>query len=192
MAPHKQSGRLRTQRPVATARGSETCSIRITLMNDAAKASSISFRAVTPEDEEFLLKLYKSSRGDDLRGLGWSEDRISEFLEMQYEAQQRLHSNDYQNATDEIVLLDGKPAGHLSIERREDEIRCVDIALLPENRHAGIGTLLIRGLQDEARGANKPLRLQVIRFNRAVTLFERLGFVRTSETGTHFQMQWLP
>ncbi len=131
--------------PVATARGSETCSIRITLMNDAAKASSISFRAVTPEDEEFLLKLYKSSRGDDLRGLGWSEDRISEFLEMQ-----------------------------------------------PENRHAGIGTLLIRGLQDEARGANKPLRLQVIRFNRAVTLFERLGFVRTSETGTHFQMQWLP
>src|SRR6266446_5543397 len=112
MAPHKQSGRLRTQRPIASttpsglpawgprsARGSETCSIRITLMNDAAKASSISFRAVTPEDEEFLLKLYKSSRGDDLRGLGWSEDRISEFLEMQYEAQQRLHSNDYQNAT---------------------------------------------------------------------------------------------
>ncbi|PYS26147.1 MAG: GNAT family N-acetyltransferase [Acidobacteria bacterium] len=177
---------------VVTARGSETCSIRITLMNDAAKASSISFRAVTPEDEEFLLKLYKSSRGDDLRGLGWSEDRISEFLEMQYEARQRLHENDYQNATDELVLLDGKPAGHLSIERREDEIRCVDIALLPEKRRAGIGTLLIRGLQDEARGANKPLRLQVIRFNRAVTLLERLGFARTSETGTHFQMEWVP
>ena len=161
-------------------------------MSEATLASSISFRAVMPEDEELLLKLYKSSRGDDLRGLGWSEDQIGEFLEMQYEAQQRLHENDYQNATDEIVLLDGKPAGHLAIERREDEIRCVDIALLPENRRAGIGTLLIRRLQDEARGANKPLRLQVIRFNRAVTLIERLGFVRTSETGTHFKMQWLP
>ncbi len=137
----------------------------------------ISFRAVTSEDEEFLLKLYKSSRGDDLRAMGWSEDRISEFLEMQYE---------------EIVLLDGKPAGHLSIERRENEIRCVDIALLPENRHAGIGTLLIRRLQNEARGLSKPLRLQVIRFNRAVTLLERLGFVRTSETGTHFHMEWVP
>src|SRR3989442_11353515 len=102
------------------------------------KSQMISFRAVTPEDEEFLLKLYKSSRGDDLRGLGWSEDRISEFLETQYEAQQRFHENDYQNATDEIVLLDGKPAGHLSVERREDEIRCVDIALLPENRRTGI------------------------------------------------------
>src|SRR5436309_376651 len=156
------------------------------------KSQIITFRAVAPEDEEFLLKLYKSSRGDDLRGLGWSGDRISEFLEMQYEAQQRLHENDYQNVTDEIVLLDGKPAGHLSVERREDEIRCVDIALVPENRRTGIGTLLIRRLQDEARGANKPLRLQVIRFNRAVTLLDRLGFVRTSETGTHFQMEWVP
>src|SRR5438093_468436 len=137
------------------------------------KSQMISFRAVTPEDEEFLLKLYKSSRGDDLRGLGWSEDRISEFLEMQYEARQRLHQNDYQNATDEIVLLDGKLAGHLSIERREIEIRCVDIALLPENRHARIGTLLISRLQNEGRGLSKPLRLQVIRFNRAVTLLER-------------------
>ncbi len=161
-------------------------------MSEATVGSSISFRVVTPEDEDFLLKLYKSSRGDDLLGLGWSEERISEFLEMQYEAQQRFYENDYQNATDEIVLLDGKPAGHLSIERREDEIRFVDIALLSENRHAGIGTFLIRRLQDEAKGVSKPLRLQVIRFNRAVTLLERLGFVRTSETGTHFQMEWVP
>ena len=161
-------------------------------MSEATLASLITLCAVTPEDEEFLLKLYKSSRGDDLRGLGWSEDRISEFLEMQYEAHQRLHENDYQNATDEIVLLDGKPAGHLSIERREDEIRCLDFALLPENRYAGIGTLLIRRLQNEAKHLNKPLRLQVIRFNRAVMLLERLGFVRTSETGTHFQMEWVP
>jgi hypothetical protein len=34
--------------------------------------------------------------------------------------------------------------------------------------------------------------LQVIRFSRAINLFERLGFVRTSETGTHFQMEWKP
>jgi predicted RNA binding protein YcfA (HicA-like mRNA interferase family) len=32
----------------------------------------------------------------------------------------------------------------------------------------------------------------VIRFNRALNLFERLGFVRSSETGTHFQMEWQP
>jgi GNAT superfamily N-acetyltransferase len=153
-------------------------------------ASSITVRPVTPDDEEFLLKIYKSSRGDDLRGLDWDEDRISEFLGMQYEAQQHFHESEYKRANDEIILLAGEAAGRLIVERREYEIRCIDVALLPEYRNNGVGAFLIRKLQEEARREDKPLRLQVIRFSRAVNLFERSGFVRTSETGTHFQMEW--
>jgi N-acetylglutamate synthase-like GNAT family acetyltransferase len=66
------------------------------------------------------------------------------------------------------------------------------LALLADYRNQGVGTLLIQRLQEQARPANIPLRLQVIRFNRAVNLLERLGFRRTSETGSHFQMEWLP
>lgn len=153
---------------------------------------SISRRPATPDDEAFLLELYTSSRGDDLRGLGWAEERISEFLAMQYEAQQKFHENDYQEATDEIVLCEGERAGRLLVDRRAQEIRCVDIALLPAFRDQGVGSFLIRQLQDNAKAERKPLRLQVIRFNRANSLFERLGFERTSETGTHFQMEWTP
>ena len=161
-------------------------------MADADSANSISVRPVTPGDEELLLNIYKSSRGDDLRGLGWDEDRISEFLGMQYEAQQHFHESEYKQAHDEVILFAGKPAGRLIVERREYEIRCIDVALLPEHRNNGIGTFLISKLQEEARRESKPLRLQVIRFSRAVNLFERSGFVRTSETGTHFQMEWTP
>jgi ribosomal protein S18 acetylase RimI-like enzyme len=82
--------------------------------------------------------------------------------------------------------------GRFTFEPREHEIRCVDLALLPQYRDAGIGTRLIRELQTEAKKQKKPLRLQVIRFSRAVSLFERLGFQRISETGTHFQMEWAP
>jgi GNAT superfamily N-acetyltransferase len=153
---------------------------------------SISLRPVTADDEAFLLELYTSSRGDDLRGLGWEEDRISEFLAMQYEAQQKFQENDYPKATDEIILCDRERAGRLLVDRREHEIRCVDIALLPAFRNHGVGSFLIRQLQDDARAEQKPLRVQVIRFNRANSLFERLGFERTSETGTHFQMEWTP
>lgn len=152
----------------------------------------ISLRAATTEDGEFLLEVFKSSRGDDLRELGWDEDRIGEFLDMQFEAQQRLNQNEYPRADGQIVLREEKPAGRMMVERRDHEIRCVEVALLPAHRNTRIGTFLIRQLQDEARLANKPLRLGVIRFSRAVSLFERLGFVRTSETGTHFQMEWLP
>jgi GNAT superfamily N-acetyltransferase len=159
-------------------------------MADQDTEHSISLRQVDAGDQEFLLEVYKSSRGDDLRGLGWDEDRIDEFLGMQHQAQERFYQSDYKHADDEIILLAGKPAGRLIVERRDNEIRCIDLALLPPHRGAGVGTLLIRTLQDEATQANKPLRLQVIRFNRAVTLFERLGFVRTSETGTHLHMEW--
>jgi ribosomal protein S18 acetylase RimI-like enzyme len=100
--------------------------------------------------------------------------------------------NDYKNATDEVVLVEEKPAGRLIVERRDHEIRCIDLGLLPAYRNRGIGTLIIRDLQTEAGAANKSLRLQVIRFNRAVNLLERLGFTRASETGTHFQMEWTP
>jgi GNAT superfamily N-acetyltransferase len=161
-------------------------------MTDAEGANSITTRPVTAADAETLLEIYKSSRGDDLRGLGWPEDRISEFLGMQYEAQQKFYATDYQHATDEMILREGDPAGRLIVERREHEIRCIDLALLPAHRNRGIGSLLIRKLQDEAGRTKKPLRLQVIRFNRAVNLLERSGFIRTSETGTHFQMEWTP
>jgi ribosomal protein S18 acetylase RimI-like enzyme len=152
---------------------------------------SITLRPVEETDQDFLIEIYKSSRGDDLRGLGWREDRISEFLEMQYEAQGNLQ-DDNQQASDQVVLMNGNPIGRLSIETRADEIRCLDLALLPDYRNQGVGTLLIQRLQERARSASTRLHLQVIRFNRAVNLLERLGFRRTSETGTHFQMEWLP
>jgi ribosomal protein S18 acetylase RimI-like enzyme len=153
---------------------------------------SITLRPATEEDQDFLIELFKSSRGDDLRGLGWDEARIGEFLGMQYEAQQNFITTDHPQLNDQIVLADGTAVGHLAVEHRPHEFRLVDVALLPAHRNRGTGALLIQELQTQAAAARRPIRTQVIRFNRAVGLFERLGFRRTSETGTHFQMEWLP
>lgn len=161
-------------------------------MSNPQPAGSLNLRPATSEDESFLLGLYKTSRGDDLRELGWEEERIGEFLDMQYEAQQRFHANEYKRAVDRIVLSDDEPVGRLMFESREHEIRCVDIAIDAAHRNRGIGAQLVRGLQEEAKRQKKPVRLQVIRFSRALPLFERLGFQRVSETGTHFQMEWTP
>jgi len=160
-------------------------------MTEPTNEGSITLRAAATADEDLFLELYKSSRGDDLRGLAWDEDRISEFLEMQYEAQVKFYVTDFPDASDEAVLWESKPIGRLIVDRRADEIRLVDIALLPDYRNRGFGSQVVRKLQTEAAAQHKPLRLQVIRFNRALGLFERLGFVRASETGTHFQMEWI-
>lgn len=160
-------------------------------MNDL-DLNSIELRPATADDEDFLLTVYKSCRGEDLRGLGWDEDRIREFLEMQYQAQRTFDQSDNAQATDEIILYAGNPVGRLLVNSEKHEVRCADLALLPEYRNRGVGAFIIRRLQKQAAAANKPLRLQVIRFSRAINLFERLGFNRTSETGTHFQMEWTP
>lgn len=166
--------------------------VKLYPMTEATNDGSMTLRPANAADEEFFLRLYQSSRGDDLRGLGWDEDRISEFLSMQYEAQNNFYTTDFPNASDATVLLNTVPIGRLIVDRRSDEIRLVDVALLPDFRNRGIGSEIIRDLQKDAGFQRKPLRLQVIRFNRAIGLFERLGFVRTSETGTHFQMEWMP
>lgn len=160
-------------------------------MIEVPSPEAITTRAVAPADQKFLAEVYKSSRGDDLRKLDWDEERISEFLDMQYEAQQNFNAGDYRDATDEVLLIGDKLIGHLMVEARSHEIRLIDVALLPEYRGHGLGTRIIQRIQEKAKSEKRPVRLQVIRFSRAVNLFERLGFVRTSETGTHFQMEWV-
>jgi ribosomal protein S18 acetylase RimI-like enzyme len=80
----------------------------------------------------------------------------------------------------------------LLLSRLEDEIRLVDIALLPEHRGQGIGRRLIEGLFAEAAGAGKAVRLHVGKDNRAVPLYTRLGFQIIGDKETHFFMEWRP
>src|SRR5260370_7366514 len=93
--------------------------------------NSIGLRPATAEDGGLLLELFKSSRGGDLREIGWDEDRIGEFLDMQFEAQQRLDQSEYQQADDQIVLREGKTAGPLSVHRPDHHIPSIHVPSLP-------------------------------------------------------------
>ena len=66
----------------------------------------------------------------------------------------------------------------------------MDIALLPEYRGAGIGTWIMRNLLDEAPGAQKPVTLHVEPYNRAVRLYQRLGFHVVERRGINLFMEW--
>ena len=147
-------------------------------------------RETLPEDEAFLFEVYLSSRGDDLTEMGWDRERVRNFLETQYAAQQRFLKANYPQGEDRIITLDTQPIGRIVVERNDQEIRVIDIALLPQYRNSGIGTYLIRELLAEAAQLGKPFRTQVIRSSAALGLFERLGIVKIGETGSHYQMEW--
>jgi ribosomal protein S18 acetylase RimI-like enzyme len=67
-----------------------------------------------------------------------------------------------------------------------------DIIIQPAQRGSGIGTVLIRQLLHEAGQSRKPLRLHVLRTNRAIQLYQRLGFAIVGDTGTHVLMEVRP
>lgn len=150
----------------------------------------IELRPATPDDTAFLFSVYRSSRLDDLANLNWTSEQIEDFLAKQYEAQERFFKTDYPHAEELVVLRAGETVGQMLIERGEREIQMVDLALLPDHRNAGIGTYLIGRLLADAEKSGSVFRVQVMRSNPAVALFERLGLVRTGETGSHYQLEW--
>jgi GNAT superfamily N-acetyltransferase len=152
----------------------------------------LTLRPIRPEDEGFLSKVYASTRLDELAALGWSEAQREAFLRMQFRAQQQSYLAQFPMADFTLILRDECPIGRLYIERRADEMRGIDIALLPEYRQAGIGTAILQGLLAEAARDGKPFRIHVEKLNRAHRLYERLGFTTLDDNGAYRFMEWRP
>lgn len=154
---------------------------------------SLSLRPISPEDMSFLLRLYRSTREEELAMVvDWTDEQKDWFILMQFNAQHTWYQEHYVGASFDVILVDGEPAGRLYVHRREREIRLVDISFLPDLRSRGLGTGLLRELMTEAEAAGKPLTIHVEKYNPAMRLYQRLGFTRIDETGPYDLMEWRP
>lgn len=154
--------------------------------------TEITFRPITSDDEALLYRIYASTREDEMALVDWDEAQKAAFLMMQFTAQHRYYQEYYPDAAFDIILLNGQPAGRLYVDRWPEEVRIIDITLLPEYRNAGIGTTLLKGILQEAAQAGKRVSIHVERFNPAMHLYERLGFSMVGEHGVYYLMEWLP
>jgi ribosomal protein S18 acetylase RimI-like enzyme len=151
----------------------------------------ISLRPIASEDLPFLFEIYASTREEELSIIPWDASQKSAFLRMQFEAQDRSYRAQFPGASFDLILLAGRPVGRLLVDRREDEIRVIDISLHRDVRGVGIGGTLLGDLIAEARLASKPIRLHVDRANRAKGLYRRLGF-RTIGEGDLYDLMEFP
>lgn len=139
-------------------------------------------RPVATADAPFLRRVYASTREDELAVVPWSDEERDAFLRHQFDAQD-AHYRTYVDADFSVIEADGQPAGRLYVARWADEIRIMDIALLPEHRRKGIGSELLRALLAEGAATGRPVTIHVERNNPARALYERLGFVQRSDEG---------
>jgi GNAT superfamily N-acetyltransferase len=143
---------------------------------------SVTLRPAADEDRSFLLRLYASTREPELESSGLPREQWDLFVEHQFTAQSR-HYESYEGTSYDVVLVDGAPAGRLIVARWAEELRVVDIALMPEHRGRGIGGKLMRALIEEADVGGVKTSIHVERFNPAQRLYLRLGFRPVAEAG---------
>lgn len=70
----------------------------------------IAFRPAAEEDEGFLLRIYASTRADEMAVVPWTEPEKAAFLNVQFEAQHKYYQEQFPDAEFKIVEKDGEPA----------------------------------------------------------------------------------
>lgn len=153
----------------------------------------ITLRPIGPDDMDLLLRVYRSTREEELAMIvDWSAEMKDAFVQQQFNAQHVWYQEHYQGASFDVILVNGVPGGRLYVHRRPAEIRLVDITLLPEFRKGGLGTSILRDLLAEGETAGKPVTIHVEIYNPAMKLYERLGFRPIEDRGVHRLLEWRP
>ena len=159
----------------------------------AVSTPAVTFRPIREEDMDFLFRLYASTRADEMAlVVDWTDEQKEAFLRMQFQAQHAWYQEHYGDARFDLIVVDGVPAGRLYVHSREEEIRLVDISLTGEFQGRGLGSALLRDLMAQAEAAGKPLTIHVEKYNPAMRLYLRLGFVSIADRGPYDLMEWRP
>ncbi len=139
--------------------------------------ASIELRTVTDADRDFLLRVYEASREIELGMTGWNGEQRRAFVKHQFTAQDTHYREHYDDASFDLILIDGETVGRLYVSRGDAEIEILDITVLPEFRNRGIGTSLVRGILAEAAASGRFVVIYIESFNPSQNHFAKLGFV---------------
>lgn len=155
-----------------------------------AAESGCRFRRQAEADLPFLGRLYASTRAEELAPVPWSEADKAAFLDQQFRAQHAHYQQYYPNTDWLVITHGGEDIGRFYIERWPSQHRIIDIAFMPAHRGRGYGEALLRDAIDEAAAAGKDVSIHVEKFNPAMRLYRRLGFVTEEDKGVYDLMRW--
>lgn len=153
---------------------------------------NLELRPATDQDQAFLYSVYASTRSEEMALVRWDNSQQEAFLRMQFNAQRSSYAMQFPNAEHSIIVLNGRAAGRMIVDRSGAQILLIDIALLPEFRASGVGSILMNEMLAEATVQQRPVTLHVEKFNRALRLYKRLGFIPISDSGLYIEMVWRP
>ena len=112
---------------------------------------------------------------------GWDEVYQQQDFARDFQAIERF----------QVIEVGGNFAGFLQASFLDPYYEIQELHLLPAYRGKGIGSQILRQLQETCTAQGQTIRIGCFRENqRAKALYEKLGFVETSETDTHFILEY--
>jgi GNAT superfamily N-acetyltransferase len=131
----------------------------------------IALRPATIDDLPFARALYLDGmRAVTERVLVWDEAKQAASFDARFVP-----------AEVGIVMQSGREIGWMQVAEEEAALFLKQFFIAPRFQRRGIGTRLLRDLIARAAGTGKAVTLGVVRGNPARSLYERHGFLVTSE-----------
>jgi GNAT superfamily N-acetyltransferase len=140
------------------------------------RTPSWSLRKAEASDASFLQQVYASTRADEEPIKHWPPAHKERFLRLQYEAQDKHYRSTFPDAEHWIICAGRHEAGRLILNRGLNDIRIVDISLLPLFRRKGLGSEILHWVLGQAQSSRASVSLSVLCGNPALRLYQNIGF----------------
>ena len=139
-------------------------------------------RFATSDDHDFIYALKKINLYLYVDKIwGWNEDYQVKDFDKKF--------NDIQHFF--IIEVNDIPIGFLQYYYEHPYFEVANIHLHSEYRGNGIGSDILRNLQKACIAQDRNIRLKCFKENyRAKSLYQRLGFMQTGETETHYILEY--
>jgi ribosomal protein S18 acetylase RimI-like enzyme len=138
----------------------------------------IAVRAARAEDFDFCADLYFSEMARTIRELNLDLAKQAANLRQRWDVRQVR-----------IITLDGADIGWVQSMIEGDALFLGQLFVAPAHQGRGIGTMIVRGLIEEAACDRRAVTLGVVKTNPALRLYQRLGFRTTHEDERKFYMR---
>ncbi|WP_453932762.1 GNAT family N-acetyltransferase [Acidovorax temperans] len=152
-------------------------------------APDLSLRLSTDSDLPFLKTLYRTVRDPELALTGWSEEQKQAFSDSQFSLQDQHYRKYYPGAQFLVIQHQCAPAGRVYLARVANQLRLMDLALMPHFRGRGWGSSVVRVVLDHADRERLETLLFVESSNPAYALYLRNGFLSEGLEGVYVRMR---